>query len=72
MKDSLVRHYQKEQRKALKKLVLSVKIFLKKRKTKSDNMVANDIQIFVEMKNIGYLSIEKNIIKYGKTKPLHK
>ena len=72
MKDSSVRHYQKEQRKALKKLVLSVKIFLKKRKTKSDNMVANDIQIFVEMKNIGYLSIEKNIIKYGKTKPLHK
>ena len=71
MKDSSARH-QKEQRKAFKKLVLSVTIFLKKRKTKSGNMFAKDIKIFVEMKNIGNLSIEKNIVRYGKIKPLHK
>ena len=36
------------------------------------NRVAKDTKIFLKMKNKGYLSIEKNIIKYGKIKPLHK
>ena len=31
----------------------------KEEKIKSDNVVANDIKIFLEMKNKGYLSIEK-------------
>ena len=44
----------------------------KKRKTKSENMVASNIKIFLKMKNKGWLSIEKNVMKYGKVKPLHK
>ena len=34
-------------------------------------MVANDIKIFLEMKNKNYLS-RKNIVKYGKIKRLPK
>ena len=32
----------------------------KKRKTKFENMVANDIKIFLRMKNKGWFSIVKN------------
>ena len=35
------------------KLVKGIKIFLKKRKIKSNNMVANDIKIFLSMKSKG-------------------
>ena len=44
-------------------------MFLKMRKTESNNMVAKDIKISQEMKNKSYLSIEK-IIKYGKNKKM--
>ena len=38
------RHYKKKTKKSFKKsLVKDIKIFLKKRKTNSENMVANDI-----------------------------
>lgn len=47
--------------------VKGIKMFLKMRKTESNNMVAKDIKISQEMKNKSYLSIEKNI-KYGKNK----
>ena len=48
-----------------------IKIFLKKRKTKSDNMVANNIKTFLKMKKKGKLSI-KNVMKYEKIKLFHK
>ena len=42
----------KIQRKALKnKLMKGVKTFLKKAKTKSDNMIARDVKIFQKMNN---------------------
>lgn len=47
--------------------VKGIKMFLKMRKTESNNMVAKDIKISQEMKNESYLSIEKKI-KYGKNK----
>lgn len=47
--------------------VKGIKMFLKMRKTESNNMVAKDIKISQEMKNESYLSIEKNK-KYGKNK----
>lgn len=47
--------------------VKGIKMFLKMRKTESNNMVAKDIKISQEMKNKSYLSIEKNK-KYGKNK----
>ena len=46
----------------------TIKIFLRKKKIKSKNMVMNSIEIFHSMKNKGQLSLEKNI-KYGKAKP---
>ena len=36
-----------------KKLVKGIKIFLKKRKTKSENMITNNITIFLRTKNKG-------------------
>ena len=42
----------KIQRKALKNKIMKVfKTFLKKAKTKSDNMIARDIKIFQKMNN---------------------
>ena len=62
----------KKTKKGLKKLVKGTKIFLKKRKTKRNKMVPNDIKIFVKMKSKGWLSIEKDVVKYKKIKPPHK
>ena len=42
-------------------------IYLKNRKTKSDNLVANNIKISWKMKSNDWLIIEKNV-KYGKQK----
>ena len=43
-----------------------IKIFLKKKKKKSDNMVVNITTIFKKRKNKSLLSIEKNIIEFEK------
>ena len=49
-----------------------IEIFLKKIKTKNVNTFANDIKIFLKMKNKDWLSIEKIILKCGKIELLHK
>ena len=41
------------------KIGKGVKIFQKKKKTKSQTVVANNSKIFCNMKNKGWLSIEK-------------
>ena len=46
-----------------KKLVKYLKVSLKKKKKKSDNMVMTDTKIYQKMKNKSMLSIEKNTIK---------
>ena len=46
-----------------KKLVKNIKIFLKKKKKKSDNMAMNDTKISQKMKNKSLLSIEKNTVE---------
>ena len=43
-----------------------IKVILKKKKRKNDNMVMNDTIIYQKMKNKSWLSIEKNIIKREK------
>ena len=43
-----------------------IKIFQKKIKTKSENIIVNDIEIFLKMKQKGSLKIEKFILKYKK------
>ena len=55
--------YQENKEKLQKNLVKDTKIFLKKKKIKSNNMVANITKISQRMKKINWLSIEKNIIK---------
>ena len=46
-----------------KELVKDIKVFLKKKKKKSDNIVMNVTKISQKMKNKSFLSIEKNIIE---------
>ena len=40
-----------------------IKLFLKQKKKKSDNMIANDRKIYKKMKNKGLSSTETNIVK---------
>ena len=38
-----------------------IKVFIKKKKKKKDNIVMNDLKIYQKMKNRSLLSIEKKI-----------
>ena len=63
-KDSSAKCYQNnKERLQKKKLVKTIKVFLKKEKKKSVNMVVNDTKIYQKMKNKSLLSIKKNVIK---------
>ena len=53
------KHYQENKERLQKKIVKDIKIFLKKKKKKSDNMVVNITKIYQKMKNKNLLSIEK-------------
>ena len=50
-----------------KELVKDIKIFLRKKKKKSGNIVVNNTNIYQKMKNKSLLSIEKNIIEWEET-----
>ena len=54
-----------------KKLAKGIKIFLKKRKTISNNTAPNDIKMSQKTKKI-QAEHRKNVIKQGKIKLLHK
>ena len=70
-KDSSAKCYQNnKERLQKKKLVKTIKVFLKKEKKKSVNMVVNETKIYQKMKNKSLLSIKKNIIKLAKM-PYH-
>ena len=62
-KNLSAKRYQENKERLQKKLVKDIKIFLKKKKKKSNNMFANIIKISQGMKIIIWLSVEKNIIK---------
>ena len=62
-KDSSGKYYQNKKERLQKKLVKDIKVFIKKKKKKSDNMVLSDTKIYQNMKNECLLIIEKNIIK---------
>ena len=47
-----------------------MKIFLRKRKTKSDNMVTSAIKNFQKDEKQGLVEYRKNMIIYGKTKKM--
>ena len=60
-KDSSAKYYQSKKTVLQKNLMKDIKIFLKEKKKKSNNMVVNDIKINQNMKNKSLLSIEKNM-----------
>ena len=62
-KKSSAKYYQNNKERLQKNLVKDIKVFLKKKKKKSDNMVVNDTKIYKKMKNKSLLSIEKAIVK---------
>ena len=62
-KDSSGKYYQNNKERLQKKLVKDIKVFIKKKKKKSGNVVLSDTKIYQNMKNECLLIIEKNIIK---------
>ena len=63
-KDSSAKYYQNNIER------LQLKVFLKKIKKKSDNMVVNDTKIYQKMKNKGLFSIGKKYCKMRKNRLL--
>ena len=57
------KYYQENKERPQKKFVKDIKIFLKKKRKKSSNMVVNITEISRKIKNKSLLSIEKNIIE---------
>ena len=55
----LAKYYQENKERLQKKLAKVIKIFLKKKKKKSSNMVGNITEISQKMKSKSLLSIEK-------------
>ena len=53
------KYYQENTERLQKKLLKDIKIFLKKKKKKSNNMVENVTKISQKIKKINWLSIEK-------------
>ena len=62
-KDLSAKYYENNKERIQKKLVKDIKVFLRKIKKKSNNMVVNDTKIYLNMKKKSLLSIIKNIIK---------
>ena len=56
-KNSSTKYYQVNKERLQKNLVKDIKIFLKKKKTKSNNLVVNMTKIFQKMKSKSPLSI---------------
>ena len=65
-KDSSVKYYQNNKERLLKTFGKDIKLFLKKKKKKSDNINVNNTKIYQKMKNKCLLSIEKKIYKMRK------
>ena len=57
------KYCQENKEKQQKRFVKYIKIFLKKKKEKSKNMIVNVTKISETMENKSLLSIEKNIIE---------
>ena len=62
-KNISAKYCQENKEKLHKKACERIKIFLKNKKKKSDNMVVNVTKISQKMKNKSLLSIEKNIME---------
>ena len=58
-KDSSAKYYQNNKERLQKKLVKDIRVFLMKKKEKSNNMVVNDRKTYQKMKNKRFLNKEK-------------
>ena len=67
-KNLSAKYYQENKEIIQKNLVKDIKIFLRKKKKKSNNMIVNVTKISQKIKNKSLLSIEKNIIEREKFK----
>ena len=65
-KNLSAKYYQENKERLQKKLVKDIKIFLKKKKKKSNNMAVNVTKMSQKKKKINYFSIEKNTLKEKK------
>ena len=65
-KNLSVKYYQKNKERLQKELAKDIKIFLKKKKKKSDNMIMNVTKISQKMKNKNLLRIDQNIVEQEK------
>ena len=63
LKKSTANYYRENKERLKKKLVKDIKIFLRKKKNKSNDVVANVTKISQKMKSKYLLSIEKNLIE---------
>ena len=66
-KNLSAKYYQEDKESLQKKLVKNIKIFLRRKKKKSDSMVMNITKISQQMKDKNLLNIEKKIIEREKT-----
>ena len=55
------KYYQENKEILQKKLLKDIKIFLRKKKKKSNNMVVNVTKISQKIKKVSWLSLEKDI-----------
>ena len=62
-KDLSAKYYENNKEGIQKKLVKDIKVFLRKIKKKSNNMVVNGTKIYLNMKKKSLLIITKNIRK---------
>ena len=62
-KNLSAKYYQENKERLQKKLVKDIKIFLKKKKKKNENMVVSITKISQKKKDISFLSLEKNMIE---------
>ena len=63
LKKSTANYYRENKERLKKKLVKDIKIFLRKKKNKSNDVVANVTKISQKMKSKYLLSIKKNLIE---------
>ena len=61
--NSSAKYYRDNKERLQKRLAENMKVFLKKKKKKSNNIGVSNIKISLNMKNKGWLSIEKTITK---------
>ena len=60
-KNLSAKYYQENKKRLQKNLVKDIKIFLRRKKKKSNNIVVNVTKIFPKTKKVNWLIIEKNI-----------